>query len=936
MVREVARTRGLVAAIVRGLARDAPEVAMEALAALGDAFLLSGAVPPRTLPDAFPQPVLHDLLALYTARADAPALRHALHAFLVPLTTGRLLVEPPAAVEAYHRAALTFAAEAPAGIDPAAAPAPVSSSSTAKRHHADAPAAATAPPSGDGGSDAAAEVATPAATLATLAAAAGRDPTLSDDVYAAEVARLGVAHSVASLFGVRSHNNAGAGPRRPAASTPAAPDAEGNPPAGASGSGDAGGGRLEASFPVGDDAPFAVTYGARGAAGGAGVGASPPGGGGADDGDGDGDGEDAFTAATAAAAAALTGGAPSGRRGPGGAASTAASTVLDFLGSIKEPEDPLVRDLIVRCLRLSPATAAAYTAAFPYTLEPRDSSRWAANLSLLDAALEVATATAALPPHTAPSATLTVHAEPPAAAAAAAASTAAAAAGSSGSLPGGGAGVAAWKAAALGGATSAAAARDAAAAAAAGGWRLTPVDGAVDGVGVVGGVAVSALVRALLPVAAARGVLTRGILHANPAVTFHALGLLARLLRRFDAVATRVLRNVHVLVADGPATGDDAGLVAARAATAAAVGAARVAAVAPLLAAALPDIQTVVAVRARLPALAAGGAGRAVFALGLQAAPGTGVWLSAPAMAASLHVRLLAVLRAFLRVLPAAALGSASGGAGGGGAGGGVSGAAGFDYLKLLPGADGASFGAGATPSDTLAHHPAARLPQPVAAELLALLAQLPPPSAAEVAERWLPRALPPALAAAAASADADVGASATGVIAPLPPAGAQVAASPPCALTSCLRLLAAPAPPPLPRLAALLRRPLAQARDPSAPSGRLFRPTPLTLEVAGGATSSPPGSVTEVDAWLAAVARAHVRDGAGGGVAAACAFVGLVWCGSNDATPSPFAAGARADLFAGGGGASAATGGLAAALHAARLAGVWGGTGAGCGGGSG
>lgn len=101
------KLRACFPAVVRGLMQDPPGLVLTALGAFGDAFLLSGLLPPRACASAWGPGTLITMAKLYgrvqgniVAAVVAPggeeavkekACRTALHALLVGLTTGRLL-----------------------------------------------------------------------------------------------------------------------------------------------------------------------------------------------------------------------------------------------------------------------------------------------------------------------------------------------------------------------------------------------------------------------------------------------------------------------------------------------------------------------------------------------------------------------------------------------------------------------------------------------------------------------------------------------------------------------------------------------------------------------------------------------------------------------------------------------------------------------------
>lgn len=96
VIRDTIRIRGLVAGIVKGLAGDGDVLVLQAIGAMGDAFLLSGAVPAKLCMDVLNVNILSTLLALYDrvpvdSKSDTVTkVRHAIHAFLIGVTTGQI------------------------------------------------------------------------------------------------------------------------------------------------------------------------------------------------------------------------------------------------------------------------------------------------------------------------------------------------------------------------------------------------------------------------------------------------------------------------------------------------------------------------------------------------------------------------------------------------------------------------------------------------------------------------------------------------------------------------------------------------------------------------------------------------------------------------------------------------------------------------------
>ena len=350
VLRDVVRGagRGIVWAVVRGLPEDVPTVALPAMAALGDAFLLSGdALPPRALAEVFNANALSVMLRGY-ARADAPQLRTALHSLLVPLTTGRLLLRddssdsraPPADMF-LDPASPRYAATAAAMGVPARVPCVFAAALPKERR--------------DVHRQRNEHDSTDAHASPLAAASLRRDSALRTII---EIA--GGSHGVANLA-------PNAGLHEPLPATAEIVDGQDD---------DVDASILRAQRrALDDDGMRAGRRGSR-AAGTGGAGA-----------------------AAAAALGATLGLVP------------AAAAALQFLVAVRSPEDPLQADLVLRVLRALPQLAQHYARLFPCALEPRPSARWAASASMLCHAIElpVADALSSMTPRPTVELTITVR-----------------------------------------------------------------------------------------------------------------------------------------------------------------------------------------------------------------------------------------------------------------------------------------------------------------------------------------------------------------------------------------------------------------------------------------------------------------------------------------------------------------------------------------------
>jgi hypothetical protein len=158
---------------------------------------------------------------------------------------------------------------------------------------------------------------------------------------------------------------------------------------------------------------------------------------------------------------------------------------LAVLLQVKAAEDPLQADLLNRMLAAHPGLIGPYLRAFPFSLEPRASHRWVQNIALFNSVVRspgsvvrpfvlLRTALVTLSSSTSSSTLSSVT--------------------------------------------------DLSASAVAVG----------DSDGSVGGIPLVLLARAAIPSAAARSVITRSILHTNPAITFYGLSLLQSILLRLE------------------------------------------------------------------------------------------------------------------------------------------------------------------------------------------------------------------------------------------------------------------------------------------------------------------------------------------------------------------------------------------------------------------
>lgn len=578
VVKDAVRSRGLLPAVLRGLGSDPAPVALTALNALGSAIFLSGGalVPHRALLELFPPGLLGSLAGKLYARVDEPGLRAAAHAFLVPLVTGRLLLPRERA-------------SAPAGSDDASD----GSSAARKRRRVE-----------EGGSNG---LLTDDLSAYDIDGDADDLEGEDEGASAARCARMGLPVSVPCVFsGARA-----AGTAMLEGSSPSAESASDGP------------------SDEGAEDPEAVMVRAQ------------------------------LAALEAAAAKSSSSSGNNGEKGGklgsssssgGASASTLAladqlgltpshAAALQFLAAVRSPEDPLPRDLLLRALRAFPALIPPYLRLFPFTLEPRASARWLANARLLG---RVATSPAPVVPPQAglatavhvrvrPSVALTVNSStasvPSGSSWAAralafnsggAASSPLAIAGLS-STAGYAISVSGAGDSGLGGAGEGANGSSASVSGAALGGPSASAGSSGAPVPLIGGVPVTTLIRFAVPPSLSRALLTRGLLHAHPVVVLHSLALLRAVLARAERLVREACELAVTVDTDSEEaseseSGDGAlhgsgGSVseeeAARRSSAAHAEAAHIASrraalLARALAPHLPDVQTLLAVRAKL------------------------------------------------------------------------------------------------------------------------------------------------------------------------------------------------------------------------------------------------------------------------------------------------------------------------------------------------
>jgi hypothetical protein len=161
---------------------------------------------------------------------------------------------------------------------------------------------------------------------------------------------------------------------------------------------------------------------------------------------------------------------------------------LAVLLQVRAAEDPLQADLLYRMLTAHPGLVGPYLRAFPFSLEPRASNRWVQNISLFNSV--VGSPGSVLRPFVLlRTALVTLHDD---------------------NLS-------------LKSSSTQSNVNVTASAVAVG-----------DTDGSIGGIPLVLLVRAAIPSASARAIITRSILHSNPAITFHGLSLLQSLLLRLE------------------------------------------------------------------------------------------------------------------------------------------------------------------------------------------------------------------------------------------------------------------------------------------------------------------------------------------------------------------------------------------------------------------
>jgi hypothetical protein len=161
---------------------------------------------------------------------------------------------------------------------------------------------------------------------------------------------------------------------------------------------------------------------------------------------------------------------------------------LAVLLQVRAAEDALQADLLYRMLTAHPGLVGPYLRAFPFSLEPRASNRWVQNISLFNSV--VGSPGSVLRPFVLlRTALVTLHDD---------------------NLS-------------LKSSSTQSNVNVTASAVAVG-----------DTDGSIGGIPLVLLVRAAIPSASARAIITRSILHSNPAITFHGLSLLQSLLLRLE------------------------------------------------------------------------------------------------------------------------------------------------------------------------------------------------------------------------------------------------------------------------------------------------------------------------------------------------------------------------------------------------------------------
>jgi hypothetical protein len=710
VVRECVRIKGLVGKIVKGLKEDADRVVVDTLSAFGDAFLLHSFVPRKVYLETWTTPVLNDLLSLYE-RPEQP-VRYALHSFVVPLATGRLVVEDPENIERFHAATLEIPQSDAAQKD---ADAP----RRKRRRVEDARESSSGP----------------------------TNPFLGDEEYSAIIAASKLPLTVPCLFSEARASRSGAGHHS------SSHDTESSEVRLASIV-------LNSTFTSADDAAFQFSYVSQ---------------------------DDSVR--------------EDGEAGAGKAADVAeGSKVLQFLQQIKNPQEHLVRDLILRVLRTHPDCVPDYIQAFPYSLEPRPSTRWAANVTLAVYALQVQGRVVATSMHPRLVLIATGHDDGKAV-------------------------------------------------------HFTVDD--TDTADTVGGVAADTLISNVFPRGLTRALLTRGVLSTNVVVCAHVLRLLRAVLGRFEQLLTTVCNVTLKTAGELLAGAGQSQLGRIRFSTAGK----RAVTMAKVLSVLLPDVQSIIAVRAKISNLQTAAAALTDVTLEGETKPASDVTELTSTWKRELHELLLHALADMISLMPAVMLHAP----------GSAMQSNSFDFLRLVPSVP--SVGASSY-VDKEVH------------ALADLLSNLPAPTSKDVPERWLSKARP--IIGTAAE---------TGTLSDCPLAALLLLFSqqPNAALCQALQTV--------------IRRVLLSCDDPSAPqsvamddlvgdgetagnSARLFRSIllPIAKQLAG------PLQATEADSWLLALkSNSALREE--GAESACVSFYGLVWCGAYDATPSPYAALQRLEL---------------------------------------